>query len=121
VFEYSLRLDADELDDIALANESLDYRRELLIVPRPVDFAPPLQVTGDVVFSALKGAEDGTGLILRVFNPEARPATTGVRGPFDLERVRLDETAVPSEPLEGGTLELRPGEIVTLLVSPSTR
>jgi mannosylglycerate hydrolase len=121
VFEYSLRLDADELDDIALANESLDYRREFLIVPRSVDFAPPLELTGDVVFSALKGAEDANGLILRVFNPESRPATTGVRGPFDLQRVRLDETDVPSEPVEGGTLELRPGEIATLRVSPSTR
>jgi alpha-mannosidase len=115
VLEYALRLDADELDDVALARESLDYRREFLVVPRPAEFAPPLKLAGDVVFSALKGAEDGDGLILRVFNPGAQAATASVgAGEGGVERVRLDETR--GSPVADGTVEVRPGEIVTLRV-----
>jgi alpha-mannosidase len=68
VLEYALRLDGDGLSDAALIRAGQDYR---------TDFAPgepleaPLALGGDVVFSCLKGAEDGDGLVLRVFNPNA--------------------------------------------------
>jgi alpha-mannosidase len=123
VLEYALRLDADDLDDAALARESLDYRRPFVVVPRPMEFTPPLEVVGDVVFSALKGAEDGDGLILRVFNPGAEAATARVLGPVRVQRVRLDESR--GTPLPDGTVQVAPGEIATLRlsreVSPSER
>jgi alpha-mannosidase len=62
------------------------------------------------VFSCLKGAENGDGLILRCFNPGEEPATARVEGPVRVWRTRLDETG--EESLDG--LELGPGEIRTL-------
>jgi alpha-mannosidase len=111
-FEYALVPGADALDDVALLRESQDYRHGLLTVPEAVDFEPPLALEGDVVFSCLKGAEDGDGLIMRCFNPAAAPAEVRVGGPVAVSRVRLDETTEESP--EDGRLQLRPGEIGTL-------
>jgi alpha-mannosidase len=110
--EYALVPRADLLDDVALLRESQDYRCGFLTVPRPVRFDPPLLLEGDVVFSCLKGAEDGDGMILRCFNPSASPATARIGGNVSAARVRLDETG--DEPLAGGLLRLLPGQIGTL-------
>ena len=61
------------LDDVALLRASQDYRCPFLAVPAAVQFEPPLRLEGEVVFSCLKGAEDGDGLIMRVFNPGSEP------------------------------------------------
>jgi len=37
-----------------------------------------IRVTGDVCLSAVKKAEDGNALIVRVFNPTAKPVTAGI-------------------------------------------
>jgi len=108
VLEYALRLDADRLSDAALVRAGQDYRTDFL---EGDPFEPPLALEGDVVFSCLKGAEDGRDLVLRVVNPAAEPATAAVRG-ARVRRVRLDE-----ELDLGGldaTLELGPREIATL-------
>jgi hypothetical protein len=67
------------------------------------------------VFSCLKGAEDGDGLILRCFNPKAAPARIGLAGAFTLSRIRLDETEIDAArhrtdllPSEIGTFRVRP-------------
>jgi len=118
-FEYALLLGADELDDVALLRESLDYRYGLLTLPRPARLDPPISVDGDVVFSCLKGAADGDGLILRLFNPLDASAVVrvaaadGVRA--HLARVSLDETG--EQPVSGRQLQLNSGEICTLRVS----
>jgi alpha-mannosidase len=110
VLEYSLRVDADSLSDAALVRAGQDYRTDFLVGD---PFDPPLTLDGDVVFSCLKGAEDGDGLVLRVFNPNAtheRLELGGVRA----ERIRLDEAA----PSPGG-LELAPGEIASFRLRSS--
>jgi alpha-mannosidase len=112
VLEYALRLDADELDDVALLRESQDYRRPYLGLPAGVAFEAPLGVEGDVVFSALKGAEDGDGLIMRLLNPGAEAATARVLGTVNVHRVRMDETG--GEPVADGTVQVAPGEIATV-------
>ena len=104
VFEYAIRLDADRLSNAALIGAGQDYRTDFLTGD---PFAPPLSIEGDVVFSCLKGAEDGNGLILRVFNPNERPETVRIEG-ARAARVRLDEEA----PADDG-LVLGPGEIGT--------
>jgi alpha-mannosidase len=104
VFEYALRLDADRLSNAALIRAGQDYRTDFLTGD---PFTPPLSLGGDVVFSCLKGAEDGDGVILRVFNPNERPETVRIEGARAV-RVRLDEEA----PGDGGLL-LCPGEIGT--------
>ena len=103
---------ADSLDDAELLRAAQDYRHGLLITLQPASFDPPLSVDGDVVFSCLKGAEDGDGLILRCFNPNASPATVAIAGDFTISRVRLDETEAP------GGLELGPGEIASFRLRP---
>ncbi len=82
-FEYALLPGADELDDAELLRASQDYRYGFLITSQPATLDPPITIDGDVVFSCLKGAEDGDGLILRCFNPNASPASVQ-----DLRRVR---------------------------------
>jgi alpha-mannosidase len=104
VFEYAVRLDADRLSNAALIRAGQDYRTGFLTGD---PFAPPLSLDGDVVFSCLKGAEDGDGLILRVFNPNERPEAVRIDG-VQAVRLRLDEES----PADGGLL-LAPGEIAT--------
>jgi alpha-mannosidase len=106
VLEYALRLDGDTLSNAALLRASQDYRTDFL---RGDPFEPPLTMDGDVVFSSLKQAEAGKGLVLRVFNPNPQPEALTLSLPA--RRIRLDE----EENVEGG-LELAPGEIATFLI-----
>jgi alpha-mannosidase len=107
VFEYSLRFDGDELSNAALLRASHDYRTDFL---HGDPFEPPLELGGDVVFSCLKQAEDGSGLVLRVFNPNPQPELLTLNVPA--RRIRLDEE---EEAVDGG-LELVPDEIATFLI-----
>ena len=106
VFEYSLRFDGDELSNAALLRASQDYRTDFL---HGDPFEPPLELGGDVVFSCLKQAEDGSGLVLRVFNPNPQPELLTLN--VSARRIRLDE----AEAVDGG-LELAPDEIATFLI-----
>ena len=115
-FEYALLLGADELDDAELLRAAHDYRFGFLLTPQPVQFDAPISIAGDVVFSCLKGAEDGDGLILRCFNPNAAPATVRVNGDFTVSRARLDES--PREDEGEPLAAVRPGEIATFRLRP---
>jgi alpha-mannosidase len=108
VLEYALRLDAVPLSDAALIRAGQDYRTDFLSGD---PFEQQLELEGDVVFSCLKGAEDGDGLVLRLFNPNATTERAVVRG-ASLSYLRLDEE-VELGPA-GPDLELAPWEIVTL-------
>jgi len=103
VLEYALRFDGDGLSNAGLVRASQDYRTDFL---RGDPFEPPLELGGDIVFSCLKQAENGDGLILRVFNPNPKPETLTLSLPA--RRLRLDE----AESVNGG-LELTPNEIAT--------
>jgi len=107
VLEYALRLDAESLSDAGLVRAGQDYRTDFLSGD---PFEPPLALAGDVVFSALKGAEDGDGVVLRVFSPNTRPETVSLN--VEAKRIRLDEEADAT-----GGLELAPGEIATFRLS----
>jgi alpha-mannosidase len=111
--EYALLLDADRLDDTELLRASQDYRHGFLITDPPVDFDAPLSVEGHAVFSCLKGAEDGDGLILRVFNAEASSARLALDGDVSVARARLDESPAEHDDV------LHPHEIATFRLRPS--
>jgi alpha-mannosidase len=100
-------LGAVALGSLVLLTKGQDYRTDFL---RGDPFDPPLELGGDVVFSCLKPAEDGSGLVLRVFNPNPQPESLSLSLPA--RRIRLDE----EKDLDGG-LELAPGEIATLLLT----
>lgn len=106
VLEYALRFDGEGLSNAALVRASQDYRTDFL---RGDPFESPLELGGDVVFSCLKRAEQGSGLVLRVFNPNPQPEA--LTSSLPARRIRLDE-----EMDEDGGLELAPGEIGTFLV-----
>ena len=113
-FEYALLPGADSLDDAELLRDAHDYRYGLLVTPHPVHLDPPLSVEGDVVFSCLKGAEDGDGLILRCFNPRTAPARIEIAGGLTISRARLDETENHGD----RGFHLGPGEIATFRLRP---
>jgi hypothetical protein len=77
-----------------------------------VQFEPPLSLEGEVVFSCLTGAQDGDGLVLRVFTPGPEPTTLRVLGPATIDRVRIDESG--GRPLTGSAVDVGSGEIATL-------
>ena len=106
VFEYALRFDGETLSNAGLVRAGQDYRTDFL---RGDPFAPPLELGGDVVFSCLKAAEDGSGLVLRVFNPNPQPEPITLSLPA--RRIRLDE----EEAVDDG-LELAAREIATFLL-----
>ena len=114
-FEYALLPGADELDDAELLRASQDYRYGFVVTPAPVQLDPPVRLDGDVVFSCLKGAEDGDGLILRCFNPKTSPASADIAGDCTISRARLDETDTKTT---SGS-ELGPSEVATFRLRPS--
>jgi alpha-mannosidase len=114
--EYALLPRADLLDDVSLLQESQDYRNPFLVVREAISFEAPITLEGDIVFSCLKGAEDGDGLILRCFNPSASPALAHIAGTVAVSEVGLDETG--DRPVGDGLLQLRGGQIGTLRLRP---
>jgi alpha-mannosidase len=110
-FEYALSL-RGRADDGALVRAAQDYRVDLAAGPPGIDLDGLLELEGDaVVLAALKGAEDGDGVILRVSNPGAEPASIALHGTIAVERCRLDET--PLGPV-GAPIPIAPFEVVTL-------
>lgn len=110
--EYALLPGADTLDPVGLLRASQDYRFGFVPVAAGVHLDPPLSLEGDVVFSCLKGAEDGDGLILRCFNPTESARTLSLTGKLSFSRTRLDETSVRAS--DSDAIKLAPGEIATL-------
>jgi mannosylglycerate hydrolase len=109
LFEYAVEL--GEPQDAELLRRSQDYRFDFVEGPPGVELEAPLAaLDGDVVFSALTAAEDGDGVILRVFDAgdQARGRGQEPRLPSCARRCRLDET-----PLEYARAGLRPGEIAS--------
>ena len=110
--EYALVPDADTLDAVALLRVSQDYRFGFAAAAAGVHFDSPLSLGGDVVFCALKGAEDGDGLILRCFNPVASTVIARVVGDVQSSRTRVDETG--EQPVDDGAFTLGPFEVATV-------
>jgi alpha-mannosidase len=110
-FEYALLPHGGELDDDALLRAGQDYRWGFLVTQVPLQLEPPIALYGEVVFSCLKGAEDGDGLILRCFNPSDSVRSARLDGAA-VSRTRLDETG--EDLLGDGIFELAPGQIATL-------
>lgn len=116
-FEYAVSLRGDDTE-ARLVRASQDYRVGLSPGPAGIALEGVLSVEGEgLAFSALKGAEDGQGLVLRLYNPGRMPAAAHLAGTsLAMRRCRLDETETESGPIE--QVALRAGEIGTLRISP---
>ncbi len=114
-FEYALSLRGEETQ-AALLRAAQDYRVGLVDGPAGTDLLDTLRVEGDgFAFSALKGAEEGDAVILRLYDPGESPAVARVIGRnLTVRRCRLDETAIETETLEAVPME--GGEIATLRI-----
>jgi mannosylglycerate hydrolase len=109
VFEYAVEL--GEPSNAELLRRSQDYRFDFVEGAPGVELESPLgPVEGDLVFSALKAAEDGDEVVLRIFNAGERSRGRGEVPPLapGSARCRLDET-----PLANGGTRLRSGEIAS--------
>jgi mannosylglycerate hydrolase len=105
-FEYALSL--APLEGCALVRAAQDYRFPFVAGPPVAELRSPLLVHGDAFFATLKGAEDGEGTVLRLYNPGREPAHARVEGPFDVAApARLDESV--SEPVDLRDASLEPG------------
>ncbi|MGZ4462381.1 MAG: alpha-mannosidase [Gaiellaceae bacterium] len=112
-FAYALRLDAASLEASAVLRAAHDYRHAMLVGSPGAPAETPLSLEGGgFAFSCLKGAEDGDGVVLRLFNPGRERARVRLRTCATVRRARLDEAS--EETPVGAALSLRPGEIVTL-------
>lgn len=123
-----------DLDDLAAIEHAAEafhapplaaMRRSLLAIPQP-RLGPELVGAG-LVFSAMKPAEGGRGVVLRCYNATARPVKGEWRIPWPVrsaQLARLDETPVADLGIgAGGTIafEAAPRAIVTVLVHPGPR
>jgi mannosylglycerate hydrolase len=115
--EYALVPNAHALDAVALLRASQDYRFAFVVTPPGVHLDPPLEIEGDAVFSCLKGAEDGDGLILRCFNPTGSATRIHLSGRVSVARTRLDEA--PEASGHRDSLELAGGEIGSFRLRPA--
>ena len=114
--EYALLVGARELADAALLRAAQDYRHGYVEASPGLELGAPLSIEGDVVFSCLKGAEDGDGVILRCFNPGGESVAAHVVWSGECLRTRLDELG--GQRLSDGVLPLGPGEIATVRLRP---
>ncbi|MHB8991809.1 MAG: glycoside hydrolase family 38 C-terminal domain-containing protein, partial [Chloroflexota bacterium] len=114
-FEYAISLRGEETD-AHLVRAAQDYRVEMVDGPAGIELDGTLRVEGDGFgFSTLKGAEEGDGIILRLYNPARTPAVARPAGRcLTARRCRLDETAEEPEAVEA--VPMRGGEIVTLML-----
>jgi alpha-mannosidase len=114
-FEYAISLRGGETD-ARLVRDAMELRQPLIAAPAGADPSGLLAIDGDdFAISALKLAEDGDGLVARVFAPGSDGASVAVRSATGaIERCRIDETR--AEPLADGELVLRGFEIGTVRI-----
>ncbi|HEX2987816.1 MAG TPA: glycosyl hydrolase-related protein [Chloroflexota bacterium] len=116
-FQYALTLRGDD-DAATLLRASQDYRVELVRGPEGIDLERTLAVEGSsFAFSALKGAEDGDGVVVRLFNPGDGPAIAQVTGAeVAVHRCRLDEEETQTQQVRA--IAMKAGEIATARIIP---
>jgi mannosylglycerate hydrolase len=116
VHRFAYALEIGEPCDAELLRRSQDHRFAFVAGRPGVDLPGPLGIEGDVVVTALKGAEDGDGVVLRACNPGTEPAELRLDVGAEVVRCRLDESVLGPSP---AAIAVGPGEIVTLRLRPS--
>ncbi|PYE55399.1 alpha-mannosidase [Deinococcus yavapaiensis] len=114
-FRYALYPHSGSARDGRVAHEASDFNGERLRMPA----APSLRLLNDsVLVSALKKAEEGDALILRVYEPYGANATLALEAPRLRRAARVNLLEEPLEDVavepSGLTLALKPFEIVSL-------
>ncbi|MEA2512406.1 MAG: alpha-mannosidase [Thermomicrobiales bacterium] len=127
-FTYSLLPHTGDWTDSTVVQEAFALNSPLIPVPAGADTAASasglLETEGvPLALGSLKRADDGDGVILRLYEPHGRRGTTTLRFSRPLqtaERVNLlEEPAEGSQPLEIGvdhslSLSVRPFEVISL-------
>lgn len=119
VFEYAIAVHEGEWEQAGLLNEATDYAvpiRALLTGRGQGELSHEvslLTLNNQIVhITAVKQAEDGSGLIVRLFNPsEQKQAVTLCfgRAPTRVTRVRMDESEIEPLAVDGPKVTLQMG------------
>lgn len=112
----AVRLDGP-LEDAALVRWSQEERFGVVLGPAAAVTSGLLEPAGaSLAFAALKPAEDGDGVVLRLWNATAGPAQLGLPGSLcDVAGVALDEHPSELRPTAAGMVG--PREIVTVKIA----
>jgi alpha-mannosidase len=116
-YEYAITFGVAGWTEADLLRASADFRFSFEIGPAGATAGGVLAVSEGLAFAALKGAEDGDGVVLRVYNPGSSPVrqpvvVTAVRR---VQAVRLDESALAEE---DASEPIAPGQIRSLRLVP---
>ncbi|MGY2897181.1 alpha-mannosidase [Deinococcus sp. UYEF24] len=116
---YSLYPHAGDWRSAHTTREGFDLNSPMTLLPGTRASGPDLKLGGlPLMLSALKRAEEGEDLILRVYEPHGMSgsATLSLGGLTRAERVNLLEDAGEEVGVQGGTvtLDVRPFELLTL-------
>lgn len=115
-FEYSMTMRGQE-DNASLIRRMNDSRFGLQIGPKGVSLDDVLKIEGEgFVVSALKPLRDGSGAMLRLYNPNTTASTYSFSGAFS-QVTEVDAVFGKPKPDAGedaSTRTLRKGEIITL-------
>ena len=77
----------------------------------------PIEVVGDgVVMETIKPAEDGSGVIVRLFENKGKDVTASVKTAFKCDAYGCDMLENTQDKVDLGALTFRPWEIKTVLL-----
>lgn len=111
-FEYSLNMRGQESNS-NLIKRLDDYRIDFQRGPKDVTLDNVLRVNGDVVISAVAPSRDGSGAIVRLYNPNSTTSSVNIEGMFETVQRCNAREAIESED-DARQTTVRPGEIITL-------
>jgi len=120
-FSYALLPHPSSFARSEVAERALEFNNPILVAPRRASMSGPVTVLdGAAAIDTLKGAEDGNGMILRLYEPYMRSGvvTLRVRGVRSVHETDLLERGKKKISVKDGRfrLALRGGEIKTLRV-----
>jgi alpha-mannosidase len=120
-FEYAFAPLAAEASNGQLMCMSQDFRSDFAVGPAGASTDGVLTIdANEVVFTALKDSEDGSGArILRVFNPTVHMQTATVATDWTLQAVRMDEQG-PDERInvDGQRVTIPAHAVATIRLEP---
>ena len=114
-FSYALYPHREKLTDSDVVERAYAFNYPLL-KERGGNMVCPIEVSGDgVVMETIKPAEDGSGVVIRLFENKGKDVTASVKTAFECEAYGCDMLENAAEKVDPGKLTFRPWEIKTIL------
>ena len=115
-FSYAIYPHREKLNDSDVVERAYAFNNPL-VKERGGDMDCPIEVVGDgVVMETIKPAEDGSGVILRLFENKGKDVTASVKTAFKCVAYGCDMLENAHDKVDLGALTFRPWEIKTVLL-----